>query len=149
MLQDEGARTRLRVALALVPLAIVAYLVLSRAMRPPIGGPSGGAELPKVSLIEPRGVHRDAPPLFRWEPYSGAVSYRLTIMDQDMIWPVARRETAGTEMRFTDEERRAWAARRRYAWSVEALDDGGERVLALGEAAFAVGEPKPPDEPGP
>ena len=154
LVPDGSDRLRLRLAVLILPAALVVLFLARRsALSPPPprpepaavdAGRSGGEEggkLPAVTLVAPGGVFRNPPSLFVWKPVPGASSYRLTITDQDMIWPLARREVDATQVFFPSSERRAWGQYRRYAWTVEAFGSGPGNVIAEGSGTFAIGDP--------
>ena len=106
LVPEESNRFRLRVAIAILPAMAVAFVLLARATRSPgnehrdlpeppgseAESPPRDAAMPLVRLIAPSGVFRNPPGLFLWDAVPGASSYRLTVLDQDMIWPLARRD---------------------------------------------------------
>ena len=132
---DPTTRFRLMAAAA-VAVAGTGLMAAYALLQPSRSGPE--PRLPVIRVLEPAGRFTDPPAVFRWEPVTGAVLYRLTVADSDTFWPLAVRETEGTSFSFTDRERRAWSARRRFSWTVEALTGRGARPFARGEGFFVM-----------
>lgn len=141
---DEANRFRLKAAAAVAGGAVV--LVAAFVLFGPVAS-HREARLPEIRAIEPRGMKTEAPAVFHWDAATGATVYRLVVSDRDTVWPLAVRETEATAFTFTDDERRAWSARRSYAWQVEALATHGAKPFARGEAFFAVDPPTEWEKP--
>ncbi|PYT09728.1 MAG: hypothetical protein DMF49_01305 [Acidobacteria bacterium] len=140
---DPALRFRLLWA-ALLAGALTAAFFSQRSCR---SGEQREVDLPPVSLIEPKGIHPGPPALFRWEAVSGATLYRLTLSDQDTVWPLALRESRTTAYTFSEEERRAFSAPRRYSWQIEAFREAAKGPIARGEAFFAIAGAAAPARP--
>ena len=140
---DAVMKDRLRVIapLSLAALPLIAIMVWGSWTRRAADGPRVAIpSIREITLTEPNGFHTSPPEAFRWEGVEGAASYRLTIADRDMIWPLAVREVTTSAYYSSDDERRAWSAPRSYEWTVEALpSEGSDAAIAKGTGYFSVG----------
>jgi hypothetical protein len=148
-MMDPAVRARLWAAAAVIAALSAAALIFQWLPSPP--DETGRDHLPQMDLYEPKGLFDQPPAVFRWEPVTGASHYRLTLSDQDTIWPLVKREVEATSLELTESERRAYAAPRKYQWEVEALVGDEPTRLAHGTAYFAIvppgAAPSPPEAP--
>jgi hypothetical protein len=110
---------------------------LTRSGAPPLPAPGTGTVVRggEVEAVAPVGEIAGIPPELRWEPRSGAVSYRvrLSTVDDTVLWettvpaPPARlpTEVAGQFHRAVV-----------YVWTVEALDASGGRIAVSEPVRF-------------
>jgi len=90
-----------------------------------------------VVLLAPLGGVATAPRAFTWKPVPAAASYKVTIGDDDALWPIFVRTTNEASLPLDEKDSGAIAAGRIHAWEVVALDSRGNPV-ARGKARFRV-----------
>ena len=95
-----------------------------------------------VTMIEPRGDLDSAPRRFVWNAVAKAVRYKVTITDQDAVWPLFVKQTSESSVLLADREALAIVPGRIHVWEVEALDEVG-RPVAKGGVRFRVVPPEP------
>ena len=91
----------------------------------------------EVRLLAPLGNVGALPPAFTWTPVPSAASYKVTIGDDDALWPIFVRTTTTASLPLDPKDAAAIAAGRVHAWEVVALDAAGNPV-ARGRARFRV-----------
>ena len=128
------------VAVVLLVVAVTLFLLMarSRARR--------GAQHPEppaaVALLAPLGGIAVTPRAFTWSPVPAAASYKVTIADEDAVWPIFVRTTSATSLPLDDRDTSAIAPGRVHVWEVLALDASAAPV-ARGTGRFRV---RPPGE---
>lgn len=130
---DLAFRSGRILSLPLVPTALL-LLAIRREDRP---GPRAGAVRVRTERV--RGLYPRAgaailpdPVVLRFEPWEGAVRYRVEVQDSQGR-PVFRSDPEGATVRLPAG---TLAPGARYAWTVRTLDRPG--VMARGEADFRV-----------
>jgi hypothetical protein len=90
-----------------------------------------------VELIAPLGGIAETPRAFTWAPVPSAASYKVTIGDNDAVWPLFVRTTTASSLGLDERDAGAISAGRILMWEVLALDAAGNPV-ARGSARFRV-----------
>ena len=90
-----------------------------------------------VALLAPLGGVGATPRAFTWKPVPTAASYKVTIADDDAVWPIFVRTTTASALPLDEKDAGAIAAGRIHMWEVVALDAAGAPV-AVGKARFRV-----------
>lgn len=126
--------------------ALLAIVAESGCSSPPPPPTDTEPEKP-VRLVSPRGDVESIPREFRWEAVPGAERYRVTIADNDAMWPLFVKRTAEPVLLLDEKEASAVMVGRVHLWEVEAFDAGGVSV-AKGEVTFRVPLPTGTAPPG-
>lgn len=121
--------------LALVAAAVAVWIVAVRARHRRAAPPPEPTTA--VALLEPRGDIAVTPRAFRWTPVPSAASYKVTIADDDAVWPMFVRTTTESSLPLDAKDAAAISAGRIHMWEVIALDAAGSTV-AQGKARFRV-----------
>ena len=102
----------------------------------------------EVVLLAPLGGIGETPRTFSWQPVPDAASYKVTIADDDAVWPLFVRNTTEASLIVDEKGAAAITAGRIHAWEVLALDASGAS-LARGRGRFRVRMPgeSPGSEP--
>lgn len=124
---------------ALVALAVGLSLFLQSRQAPPLPEPGRdevfrGAE---IEALQPSGEFPEVPRQFRWSAIEGAASYRVTLraVDETVLW---QESVTQPPARLPEEVARGLHPAVQYAWTVEALNERGERLAASEPVRFIV-----------
>lgn len=115
-------------------VAVVIWVVGVRARHRRASTPEPTAS---VTLLEPLGSIAVTPRAFTWKPVSSAASYKVTIADDDAVWPIFVRTMTASSLPLDEKDAAAISAGRIHMWEVVALDAAGNPV-ARGTARFRV-----------
>lgn len=133
-----------RPGLAVLAAAAAVALVIVVIRFAPVGGGARGQEpaQPKawVTLVEPRGEALTQPTRFDWNPVAGAAQYKVTIADEDAVWPLVVRTVPAPPLMLTPDEATSMTLGRIHVWDVEALGADGAPI-ATGGTRFRVAAP--------
>jgi hypothetical protein len=93
-----------------------------------------GAE---IHDLQPSGEFPEVPRGFRWSAIEGAASYRVTLraVDETVLW---EESVAQPSARLPEEVARGLHPAVLYAWTVEALNERGERLAVSEPVRFTV-----------
>lgn len=124
-------------AAAIVAIVVAAglavWVVSARGRRAP-PPPEVTATVP---LLAPLGSVASPPRAFTWTPVPGTASYKVTIGDDDALWPIFVRTTRDSALPLDERDASAIVAGRIHAWEVLALDASGVPV-ARGTGRFRI-----------
>jgi hypothetical protein len=132
--------------IGLLLAGLVLFLVLLKFGTNQGPAPPGPAAY--VTLLEPRGQVPVIPELFEWRAVRGAAKYKVTISDDDAVWPLLVRSTAETSLTLSAKEMEAIKPGRIHIWEVAALGLDG-LPMATGGVRFMVAPPEAPAAPAP
>lgn len=123
---------------ALVALA-VGLSVYTAQKAPPLPE-RGRAEVfrgAEIQDLQPSGEFPEVPRPFRWSAIEGAASYRVTLraVDETVLWEEAVTQPSA---RLPEEVARGLHPAVLYTWTVEALNQRGERLAASEPVRFTV-----------
>jgi hypothetical protein len=124
---------------ALVALAVGLSLFVQSRQAPPLPEPGRGEVLRGAEIhdLRPSGEFPEVPREFRWAAVEGAASYRVTLraVDETVLWQESATEPF---LRLPEEVSRGLHPTVLYAWTVEALNERGERLAASEPVRFTV-----------
>lgn len=124
---------------AVVVLAVGLGLFLRSQQAPPL--PERGREEvvrgAEIHALHPSGEFPEVPRQFRWSAIEGAASYRVTLraVDETVLWQESVTEPSA---RLPEEVARGLHRTVLYTWTVEALNERGERLAASEPVRFMV-----------
>ncbi len=92
-----------------------------------------------LELLEPVGLVEAPPVAMRWELHPEASSYRVVLLDEELI-PIWTRRNGSAEgsLILDDEAIAAISPGRQYSWQVEALDAAGAVIDSSATAHFEI-----------
>jgi hypothetical protein len=124
--------TRFAAAAVLILAAGLGFRALYRP-QPPLPAPQTGGAVrsAEIEALAPRGELEEIPRELRWNPWQGALSYRvrLTAVDGTVLWESV---VPAPPVRLPDEAAGRLHRAVTYTWTVEALGPDGS-VLAASE----------------
>lgn len=124
---------------ALVVLAVGLGLFLRSQQAPPLPEPGRGEVFrgAEIQDLQPAGEFPQVPREFRWSAIAGAASYRVTLraVDETVLW---QESVAEPSARLPEEVARGLHPAVLYTWTVEALNERGERLAASEPVRFTV-----------
>lgn len=125
---------------ALVVLAAGLGLFLRSQQAPPLPEPGRGEVVfrgAEIQNLQPAGEFPQVPRQFRWSAIAGAASYRVTLraVDETVLW---QESVAEPSVRLPEEVARGLHPAVLYTWTVEALNERGERLAASEPVRFTV-----------
>ena len=103
-----------------------------------------------IVLRQPRGELAKIPGRFVWQAVKGAAKYKVTISDEDAVWPLLVLTSTETSLELSAKEMQAITPGRIHIWEVAALGQDG-LPTATGGVRFWVPLPESPaggDAPG-
>jgi hypothetical protein len=121
---------------ALVVLSGILAFFFFVTPRASYRGPRTASGLPVMTLAEPQGHIKAAPPTFRWYGVDGAQTYVVTVIESDSSRAILIRPAEGITLEPTDVKASLFKPGL-YTWTVEARGADGT-TLAAGEAAFVL-----------
>lgn len=89
-----------------------------------------------VQLIEPKGILKAAPSLFRWSLVENADLYHFKIIGDD-LQTVYEDNIRQTSIQISEEIRNKLRGGKAYIWSIEAIDDN-DRRLSFSQEHFVI-----------
>jgi hypothetical protein len=122
-------------ALAMAIVAVVGFLVLNRPKEPELQADAGHGlaiyRSQEVQVIEPIGDLASAPEKLRWQAFSGAAEYQISIMevDQAVLWS---EKTDDLLLTIPATVRDKMLPGKPLLWQVKAVDSQG-RLLATSQ----------------
>jgi hypothetical protein len=146
--QAPPARSR---SFTFTRLAAAAVLVLAAGLalrtyyspEPPLPAPETGGAVrsAEIEALAPRGELEDIPRELRWNPWKGALSYRVRLIAVDgaVLWEA---RISAPPARLPDEAAGRLHRAVSYTWAVEALGADGS-VLAASEPVSFRTKPRP------
>lgn len=121
-------------------LALAVGLSVYTAQKAPPLPERGRAEVfrgAEIQDLQPSGEFPEVPRQFRWSAIEGATSYRVTLraVDETVLWEESVTQPSA---RLPEEVARGLYPAVLYAWTVEALNERGERLAASEPVRFTV-----------
>lgn len=122
---------------AIVIFCLAGYLLFNSVVKPKsFRTPDNG----KVHLIEPKGIIKAVPTLFRWSPVEGADLYDFKIMNDD-LQTIYEDGVSHTYIQLSEEIRKRIEGGKAYIWSIAAIGDD-EKRLSFSQEHFIIETPK-------